>query len=59
MFFADMADHYFSAEEALQMGFISEIIAGEMALGATVTNVPVVEAAAQDESSAINSSQEA
>jgi hypothetical protein len=35
-------------------------MAGEMAVGATVTNVPVVEAtAAQDESSAINSSQEA
>lgn len=60
MFFADMADHYFNADEALELGFISEIIAGEMAVGATVTNVPVVEAsAAQDESSAINSSQEA
>jgi ATP-dependent Clp protease protease subunit len=60
MFFTDMADHYFSAEKALEMGFISEVIAGEMAVGATVRNVPVVEAsAAQDESSAINSSQEA
>jgi ATP-dependent Clp protease protease subunit len=60
MFFTDMADHYFSVEKALELGFISEVIAGEMAVGATVTNVPVVEAsAAQDESSAINSSQEA
>ena len=58
MFFTDMADHYFSAEDALEMGFISEIIDGEMAVGATVTNVPVVEAIAQDESSAVNSSQE-
>jgi ATP-dependent Clp protease protease subunit len=60
MFFTDMADHYFNADEALEMGIISEVIAGEMAVGATVANVPVVEtAAAQDESSAINSSQEA
>jgi ATP-dependent Clp protease protease subunit len=60
MFFTDMADHYFSADEALEMGFIAEVIAGEIAVGASVTNVPVVEAAAaQDESSAINSSQEA
>jgi ATP-dependent Clp protease, protease subunit len=60
LFFTDMADHYFNPEEALELGFISEIIAGEMAVGATVTNMPVVEApAAQDESSAINSSQEA
>lgn len=60
MFFADMADHYFNADEALEMGFISKIVAGEMAVGATVTNVPVVEAtAAQDESNAINSSLEA
>jgi ATP-dependent Clp protease, protease subunit len=58
MFFTDMADHYFSAEEALEMGFIWEIVSGQMATGATVTNVPVVETtAAQDESSAINSSQ--
>jgi ATP-dependent Clp protease protease subunit len=60
MFFVDMADHYFNADEALEMGFIAEVIAGAMPVGATVTNVPVVEAtAAQDESSAINSSQEA
>ena len=60
LFFTDMADHYFNPEEALELGFISEIIAGEMAVGATVTNMPVVEApVAQDESSAINSSQEA
>jgi ATP-dependent Clp protease, protease subunit len=60
MFFADMADHYFSADEAFEMGFISEIIAGDVAVGATVANLPVVEsAAAKDESSAINSSQEA
>jgi ATP-dependent Clp protease protease subunit len=60
MFFTDMADHYFSAEEAMEMGFISQVIAGEMAVGATVTNLPVVETpAAQEESSAVNSSQEA
>ena len=60
MFFTDMADHYFSAEGALEMGIIAEVIAGEMVVGATVTNLPVVETnTAQDESSAVNSSQEA
>ena len=59
MFFTDMADHYFSAEEAMEMGFVSDVIAGEMTVGATVANMPLVEAnAAQDESSAVNSSQE-
>ncbi|MFL6214284.1 MAG: ClpP family protease [Blastocatellia bacterium] len=59
MFFTDMADHYFNADEALELGFISEIIAGDIAVGATVANVQTVETTAQDESSAINSSQEA
>lgn len=60
MFFTDMADHYFNADDALAMGFISEIVAGEMSRGASVTSVPVVETPkTQDESSAINSSQEA
>jgi len=60
MFFTDMADHYFSAEEAMEMGFISQVIAGEIAVGATVANLPVVETTApQEESSAVNSSQEA
>lgn len=59
MFFTDMADHYFNADEALELGFVSEIIAGDVAGGATVANLQAVETAAQDESSAINSSQEA
>ncbi|HKQ09442.1 MAG TPA: ATP-dependent Clp protease proteolytic subunit [Blastocatellia bacterium] len=60
MFFTDMADHYFSAEEAMEMGFVSQVIAGEVAVGATVANLPVVETPApQEESSAVNSSQEA
>ena len=58
MFFTDMADHYFSADEALQLGFVSEIIAGDVAASATVANMQSVETTAQDESSAINSSQE-
>lgn len=60
MFFTDMADHYFTSEEALEMGFVSQVITGEVAVGATVANMSVVESpVAQDESSAINSSQEA
>lgn len=58
MFFTDMADHYFNAEDALAMGFIARTITGEAAVGATVANVPAGAPAAQDESSAINSSQE-
>jgi ATP-dependent Clp protease, protease subunit len=58
MFFTDMADHYFNAEDALGMGVIAEIITGEPAGSATVTSVAVVETVAQDESGAINSSQE-
>jgi hypothetical protein len=59
MFFTDMADHYFNADEALELGFISEIISGDVAVGATVSNMQTVETTTQDESSAINSSQEA
>lgn len=63
MFFTDLADHYFSPEEAFQMGFVSRIINGEAGLfGATSRpDLRLVEpvAAAQDELvSAIQSSQD-
>jgi ATP-dependent Clp protease protease subunit len=62
LFFTDLADHYFTAEEALEMGFVARIIS--RGSGQVVTSArpelrliePV--AAAQSDVSAVNSSQE-
>jgi ATP-dependent Clp protease protease subunit len=62
IFFADMADHYFNAEEALAMGFISSIMTRESGRlrGAARVGLAAVEMAgvAVEEMTAVNSSQD-
>jgi ATP-dependent Clp protease protease subunit len=62
IFFQDMADHYFNAEEALAMGFISTIMTRESdhLRGPACVGMPAVEMAgvAGEEMRAVNSSQD-
>jgi ATP-dependent protease ClpP protease subunit len=48
LFFTDLADHYFNAKEALEMGFVSSIITPESSLlrGSARPAMPAVEVAA-------------
>ena len=62
LFFQDMADHYFSAEEAMRMGFVSSIITREsnQLRGVACVGLPAVEvsSATSEELTAVNSSQD-
>jgi len=67
VFFRDMADHYFSAEEALEMGFVSSIITresgqlrGTACVGLSAVEVSSVEVSSVtgEEMTAVNSSQD-
>lgn len=60
MFFTDLADHYFNAEEAMTMGFVSTVITRDSGhlRGPARTRVPAVEVGSvvTEEQNAINSS---
>jgi ATP-dependent Clp protease, protease subunit len=63
MFFTDLADHYFTAEEALAMGFVSRIITRETGLFGTSARpdlrlVEPVSVAQEELISAVQSSQD-
>jgi ATP-dependent Clp protease, protease subunit len=67
LFFTDLADHYFNAKEALEMGFVSSIITRESSLlrGPACPAMPALEVAsveppavASEETAAINFSQD-
>ncbi len=60
MFFTDLSDHYFNAEEAMAMGFVSSIITrdSDHMRGPACSRVPAVEVSsvASEEQNAVNSS---
>ncbi len=60
MFFMDMSDHYFNAEEAMEMGFVSSIITRDIdhLRGPACVSMPSVEVSTTpgEEQNAVNSS---
>ena len=63
LFFTDLADHYFTPEEALEMGFVSQILGGDAvhersAVRADLRAVEPISAAQSEEATLVNSSKE-